>query len=104
MAQTETDPQPKAEPQTENPVEKDEVWLREQIAAAESSTEPVTITIPAEGIKLTSPLNISKGDITLTGGALTGDDEKPANGSRTMISVSGGHADAEVCGHCWQGL
>ena len=90
MAQTETDPQPKAEPQTENPVEEDEDWLREQIAAAESSTEPVTITIPAEGIKLTSPLNISKGDITLTGGALTGDDEKLDNGSRTMISVSGG--------------
>ena len=90
MAQTETDPQPKAEPQTENPVEEDEGWLREQIAKAESSTEPVTITIPAEGIKLTSPLNISKGDITLTGGVLTGDDEKLASGSRTMISVSGG--------------
>ena len=90
MAQTETDPQPKAEPQTENPVEEDEDWLRDQIAAAESSTEPVTITIPAEGIKLTSPLNISKGDITLTGGALTGDDVKLAKGSRTMISVSGG--------------
>ena len=89
-AQTETDPQPKAEPQTENPVEKDEGWLRKQIAEAESSTEPVTITIPAEGIKLTSPLNISKGDITLTGGALTGDDEKLDNGSLTMISVSGG--------------